>query len=89
MRSGGTGISLDSSRLAVFSLLGALTLFPLGSDVPIQSYKYVEITDAHYPVAVAFLNGGRELTCGSSTGKIHIWDSHSGLVRQLVDYKGM
>ena len=88
MRSGGTGISSDSSRLAVFSLLGTLTLFSLGSDVPTQSYKYVESMDAHYPVSVVFLNDGRELTCGSSMGKIHVWDSYSGLVRQLLDYEG-
>lgn len=65
-----------------------MDLYILGSNKPINSYRFPAPLKKSYLASVAFLNLGNELACGSPSGDVPIWDAVTGVVQQTLSHNG-
>ncbi|KAH7906047.1 WD40-repeat-containing domain protein [Hygrophoropsis aurantiaca] len=81
-----SAISLDINALVVQTLHGGLYLYRLGRTKPIRKFPFIEETSYNYPLTVSFLHQGQAIVCGSNSGNVHIWKTHSGEVFQILTH---
>ena len=51
-----------------------------------RSFIDTIIPDTNYPIAVEFLANGSLVSSGSHTGRVCVWDKHSGAIFQVLDH---
>ncbi|KAI9057524.1 WD40 repeat-like protein [Trametes sanguinea] len=81
-----SSVSPDGATIAISNMVSGFDLYDLTSQAVLRSFTHpVESLRA---VPVLFVHGGHALLGGSTTGQIHLWNSHNGRVHQKFSLGG-
>lgn len=79
-------LSPDGLSLLVSNLSNGMNLYSLKTLEVSKSYQYTVNPRTNFPLSVAYLRGGKLVTCGTHTGTVQIWDKETGEIHQTLDH---
>lgn len=88
---GGTAVNPNHNYIAVYNLQDGLDLYTLTAQKkakPKRSYKFDKAPNARLKLQVAFVHKGHGILCGTTTGKMSVWETVSGELFQHLEHGG-
>ncbi|KAI0323557.1 WD40 repeat-like protein [Cubamyces sp. BRFM 1775] len=88
---GGSAISPDSRSIVVYNLVDGLDLYTLGAQrktQPKMTYKFDAPPSSRHRLQVEYIHDGHGIVCGTTTGKICVWESVTGELSQHLPHEG-
>ncbi|OJT09660.1 hypothetical protein TRAPUB_13856 [Trametes pubescens] len=86
---GGTALSPDHRRIVVYNLIDGLDVYALPPQKKAKvkmSFKLDAKPRQRHKMQVTYVNRGHGVVCGTTTGKISIWETHTGEVAQHLPH---
>ncbi|KAH9920994.1 WD40-repeat-containing domain protein [Amylocystis lapponica] len=80
----------EDASVLTYNLVDGLHLYILGADQqkPCRLYKLDVLPRSKHAVQVAFLHQGRAVVCGTTTGRVCIWETVTGEFFQILSHDG-
>lgn len=80
---------MDEKEIAVSDFRTGVNIYSLESLVKTRSFSDdIPNCTYYYPLSVKFLADGEFVMLGSNTGRVRVWDKHTGAIVQTLEHDG-
>ncbi|OSC96182.1 WD40 repeat-like protein [Trametes coccinea BRFM310] len=89
---GGSAISPDHRHITVYNLVNGLDVYALGPQRKPKAkmtYKFDTAPQSKHRLPVTYVHRGHGIVCGTTTGKVCVWEAASGELMQHLPHDGM
>ncbi len=91
-RRGSSSLSPNENSIVIYNIRDGVDVYAVkatggGRRKPKRSFKLPKPARTNYAVQVMYVNDGRGVVCGTTTGEVCIWDTMSGEIYQTLAHE--